>query len=200
MENFSIDYAFVLSQSRATTKDDLVKALLEVLPYDWRDEYVKMTPTETNILRFSDGGFEFLFDFSSELIATGEVADEDAVEDRVVATFGFSKGIVERRDASRMQGFPKSPIGSPMMDKGHLLARSSGGGVDVNLFPQRTELNRGWSERGKVFRQMEKYCAAHVGTFSFCRPIYVDRSWVPGAIEYGVLTKELKLWVERFEN
>jgi len=158
-----------------------------------------MTPTKTNILRFSDGSFEFLFDFSSELIATGEVADEEAVEDRVVATFGFSKANVQKRDGSRMQGFPKSPIGSPTMDKGHLLARSSGGGVDINLFPQRTELNRGWSERGKVFRQMEKYCAAHVGTFSF-RPIYLDRSRVPAEIEYGVLTEELKLWVERFEN
>ena len=38
-------------------------------------------------------------------------------------------------------------------DKGHLLSHASGGELDINLFPHRRELNRGWSEEGKLFRE-----------------------------------------------
>src|SRR5215510_664166 len=56
-------------------------------------------------------------------------------------------------------------------DRGHFIAHSIGGGLDVNVFWQDRDLNRGWSPEGKIFRQMETYCQEHPGTFCFSRPI-----------------------------
>jgi hypothetical protein len=47
---------------------------------------------------------------------------------------------------------------------------------------------------------MERYCAAHPGTFCFSRPIYTDHTARPSEIEFGLLTTERKLWVEVFAN
>lgn len=35
----------------------------------------------------------------------------------------------------------------------------------MNLFLQRRDLNRGWSQQGKQYRAMEQYLADHPGTF-----------------------------------
>ena len=80
------------------------------------------------------------------------------------------------------------------------MAHSIGGGFDVNLFSQERRLNRGWSARGKIYRQMEKYCHHHEGAFCFSRPIYTDASSVPRWLEFGVLKTDDTLWVEVFEN
>ena len=53
---------------------------------------------------------------------------------------------------SRMRGFPdvsasvRRALGTRAFfaDKGHFLGHASGGVLDINLFPQRRELNRGW--------------------------------------------------------
>lgn len=63
----------------------------------------------------------------------------------------------------------------------------------------RREVDRGWSERGKVYRRMERYCAEHSGAFCFSRSIYRDRTWVPFELECRVLRSAWDLWVERFE-
>jgi hypothetical protein len=47
---------------------------------------------------------------------------------------------------------------------------------------------------------MERYAATHPGTFAFSRLIYADHTWVPAALEYGVLLPDATLWVERFPN
>jgi len=161
-----------------------------------------MTHTATNILQFKDNSFEFLFDFSSELVTKGVVPRDQAVEDRVVAVFGRSRPSSRKRDASRMKGFlgPSSKVFANNYDKGHFIGHALGGGPDVNLFPQRKDINRGWSTRGRVFRAMERYCSKNSGTFFFLRPIYCDRSWRPCLIEYGLLTKAGDFWVEKFEN
>jgi len=70
----------------------------------------------------------------------------------------------------------------------------------VNLFPQRLELNRGRSPEGKKYRSMERYAAAHPGTFVFSRFWYTDPSWVPVSLEYGLLRPDGTFWVERFTN
>jgi len=70
----------------------------------------------------------------------------------------------------------------------------------VNLFPQQRELNRGWSEEGKLFRRMERYAAERPGTFCFARPIYSDLTCCPAIVEYAVLRPDGALWVERFGN
>ena len=197
-----IDYDRLLGALSAPDREGLLRLLADALPGLWCDAYRHLTPTPTNILQFTDHGFEFLFDFSSELVSAGIVPEEEAVEDRVVAVFGRSNPGPGKRDASRMKGFlgASSAVFGDKVDKGHFMGHALGGGLDVNLFPQRREINRGWSKRGKVFRAMERYCAEHPGTFCFSRPLYDDRSWWPCRIEYGLLTGEGAWWVEQFEN
>lgn len=80
-----------------------------------------------------------------------------------------------------------------------IFAHASGGELDINLFPQRRDLNRGWSAEGKRFRRMEKWVAKRPGTFHVHRPLYADESWVPAWLEYAVW-REGAWWVERFDN
>ena len=54
--------------------------------------------------------FEYLFDFSSELVRKAQVSAEVAVDDRVVAVWGKSQSDVGKRDASRIRGFLSGPI------------------------------------------------------------------------------------------
>lgn len=185
--------------------DVTAEYLVEVLPEEWCDLYRRLNPEPSNIYEFfvdDQKRFKYLFDLSTELVQQGGQLSENAVTDRVVAVYGRSYAHTEKRDASRMRGFLGGPLiaeGS-RFDKGHFIGHAMGGGLDVNLFPQRPEVNRGWSERGKVYRAMERYCAKHPGTFCFFRPIYCDRSWHPCLIEYGVLKQDGELWVEVFDN
>ena len=164
--NVLINYDVLLEGAPVHEEVALIKFVFTILPDEWCDRYRAMSNTETNILQLEDHGFEFLFDFGSELVAQGRVGTDQASEDRVVAVFGRSVGSSGKRDASRMRGF----LGGPIMrkdgvtsDKGHFIGHSLGGGLDVNLFPQRRDVNRGWSKQGRVFREMERYCAARPG-------------------------------------
>lgn len=203
MSDILIDYDYILSEAHATDYEEAVQFLWNVLPEEWCEKYRDMTSTTTNILQFNDYGFEYLFDFSSELVTKDGVSIDRIVEDRVVAVYGRSQSVNRKRDASRMRGFLGGPIKDSRKsstDKGHFIGHSLGGGLDVNLFPQRTDVNRGWSTHGKVFRAMERYCSKNPGTFVFCRPIYSDHTWRPCSIEYGLLLKTVAFWIERFEN
>lgn len=202
MKDFLIDYNHILSELSTFDIEKIIKFLWGKLPDRWCEKYQEMTPTVTNILRFDDNGFEFIFDFSSELVAKGIVPRDQAVEDRLVTVFGRSKPNHKKRDNNRIKGFlgPSSKVFGNNYDKGHFVAHSLGGGFDINLFPQRRDVNQGKSKRGKVFRDMERYCLKNPGTFLFNRPIYCNRSWHPCIIEYGLLTIRGTLWVERFNN
>jgi hypothetical protein len=68
------------------------------------------------------------------------------------------------------------------------------------VFVQRRDLNRGWSEDGKRFRQMEQYCVEHPGTLCFARPIYADGTSRPAWLDFGLIQQEGDLWVECFDN
>ena len=128
--------------------------------------------------------------------------------DRVVLAYAMSTLQLTRRDSTRMRGFPNVNVSvrrvlgdaAFMADKGHYLGHASGGILDINLFPQRRELNRGWSEEGKRFRSMERYVAEHPGAFFYHRPIYDDESWVPASLEYAVLKDGATWWKDTFRN
>jgi len=128
--------------------------------------------------------------------------------DRVVLAYAMSTLQLTRRDSTRMRGFPnvnfsvRRVMGDAafMADKGHYLGHASGGILDINLFPQRRELNRGWSEEGKRFRSMERYVAEHPGAFFYHRPIYDDESWIPASLEYAVLKDGATWWKDTFRN
>lgn len=132
----------------------------------------------------------------------------DLIAERVVLAYAFSTPSLTKRDASRIHGFPnvnasvQSVMGERAFhaDKGHFLGHASGGQLDINLFPQRRELNRGWSKPGKRYRAMERYVAKRPGTFFYSCPIYNDDTWIPDMLEYAVLTEDRGWWIDCFTN
>jgi hypothetical protein len=84
-------------------------------------------------------------------------------------------------------------------DRGHFIAHAAGGGTDLNLFPQAAALNRGRSEEGRRWREIERYTEQHPGTPLFVRPIYDSSSWTPAALDLAILT-DTGLRAERFCN
>ena len=132
----------------------------------------------------------------------------DRTDERVVIAYGMSTKPEKPRDLSRMRRFPDVSIGVNRVmgelvfavDRGHLISHAAGGDLDINLFPQRRELNRGWSEEGKLYRKMERRVAHHPGTFHFHRARYDDDTWIPNTLQYGVLREDETWWIEDFQN
>lgn len=194
-DSIQIPYDRIVEAATDASGTAIIEELIRFLEDEWIATYYDMSSHAPNILQFPDHGYTFLYDQTS--------ANPCDVDDRLVAAYGHSTQSEHKRDKSRIQGFLGGGIDIPgkgRFDKGHVLAHAMGGGLDVNLFPQRPELNRGRSEAGRVYRRMEKYAADHPGTFAFSRLIYSDNSWVPSFLEYGVLMPDGKLWVEWFEN
>lgn len=194
---FAIDYAQGLATLGESTYEAIVAAMTSELPHAWLARYERMCTGPTNVLVVAASGFDYLFDFSANLIARGLLPASPGREDRVVAAFGRSVATSEARPTSRIAGFPGS---DDRGDRGHFIAHAAGGGVDLNLFYQEAPLNRGWSPQGRQYRAMERYCATHPGTFCFSRPIYADATARPAQLEFGVLRLERSLWVEVFDN
>ena len=144
----------------------------------------------------------------SEIIIDFAVFLFDHKKERVVVAYALSVEQLLARDSTRMRGFPdvnasmanQKKENKFVADKGHFLGHASGGILDINLFPQRRELNRGWSEQGKQFRKMERCVANNLWTFFYHRPIYDDNTWIPNKLEYGILVENLKWWIEKFDN
>lgn len=82
------------------------------------------------------------------------------------------------------------------MYRGHFVAHAGGGGMDMNFFPQAKGLNRGTTERGKVWKAIERQIIEHPGTPLLVRPLYDDGTWVPSPDRVC----DAQLWRERFEN
>jgi hypothetical protein len=88
-------------------------------------------------------------------------------------------------------------------DRGHFISHRQGGGLDINLFPQLADINRGRTPLGAEYRAMEKACVARPGVdpvFCCSRPIYNDDSWVPTALEYAVIYSVQRIDVRTFPN
>ena len=85
-------------------------------------------------------------------------------------------------------------------DRGHFMSHRQGGGLDINLFPQRADINQGHVTLGAEYRAMEKTCVANPGIFCFSRPIYDDESWVPAELDYGVVYSPQRMVIKRFPN
>lgn len=142
------------------------------------------------------------------------IFDRGLTDERVVITYALSSKPQAERDKSRISRFPdpnesiERRLGDAGFeaDRGHFVAHSAGGGININLFPQRRTLNRGHADaekptgQGKLFRSMERYAAERPGTFLYHRAIYDDQTWIPQALQYGVLVDDAEWWVELFEN
>jgi hypothetical protein len=208
MENAApgkLDYERIVKDAGECSLESLISFLTEELPYAWRDAYLEMTQRATEIVRMQRGSFEYIYDDYATLEVTGAVRPSPDDEARLVGVLGRSEPKTERRDDSRLRGWvgPTQKSFGREWDKGHFIAHSIGGAVDgweLNVFVQRRELNRGWSEAGKRFREMEKYCVSNPGTFCFGRPLYMDPTAKPAFVEFGLLQSDGKLWTECFDN
>lgn len=158
---------------------------------DWCTEYKVGTPA-ARVLEVDLITAVYLFDQTAE---------------RVVLAYGISTLPERPRDKNRMRGFPDVKGGARKLlgedvvpfDRGHFLSHATGGPLDMNLFPQRRDVNQGRNGWGR-YRSMERYAAAHLGTFQFSRPTYCDHSWIPEQLEYGVLKEDGAWWLETFPN
>jgi hypothetical protein len=87
----------------------------------------------------------------------GEVPLGEEIEDQVDVCRGSSTP-EDRGSAKKTSSWQKGLIGQmelrfgPQYDKGHFMARRNGGGSQLNIFPQRRDVNRPWSKEGKLFR------------------------------------------------
>ena len=104
-------------------------------------------------MEIAQGDLVYLFDAAPTL---KRVADR-AADDRAVAVWGRSRPPDRRRERSRLAGLLPNPLSWSRLelDRGHLVAHAAGGGLDLNLFPQLSSLNRGRSEAGRRWRRME---------------------------------------------
>jgi hypothetical protein len=150
---------------------DIVTEIQEDLIPLWCDEYYLANPAADMVqvdLDESASSFSYLFDIQLE---------------RVLAAFGVPIYSKHKRDASRMAGHPLANAGK--FHRGHLMAHSIGGGTDINLVPQLGKLNIG------AFRVLERMvrdlAKQNLRSFYFVRPLYGDRSQMPGRFEQCVI-------------
>lgn len=103
----------------------------------------------------------------------------DIAAERLVYVIGTT-GAPEVRDRSRQQGSPKpSEKGD---EKGHVIATSLGGGMDINLIPQARSVNRG---KGSQWASIERELAKRPGSAVAIRLVYSDDSQGPASFEFG---------------
>jgi hypothetical protein len=187
MPRYVLNYAGLMAELQHKPITEVREELFSRLPDLWCDSYCEMSGSSRDICSIPQETFIYLF---------------DVVNERVVVAYGVSETNTEARDASRMAGWlgKISDRFKGRADKGHIMSHKQGGGMDINLFPQRTDVNRGRSMQGRVYRELERYCASNPDTFCFSRLIYPDQSWIPDEIEYGVLYSSTRFRVERFTN
>ena len=116
----------------------------------------------------------------------------DTAAARLVCVRGHSITPAEPRDASRQKGHPRAPKGD---QKGHLIAHSMGGGLDINLVNQSAKVNL-----GKRWRDIERLAAKNPGTAIAVHMIYEDESDRPSAFEYGYNHPKSGFQIEYFDN
>jgi hypothetical protein len=142
----------------------------ELVPL-WCDDYYSQNAKAKLVqvdLDYAGTSFSYLFDIHLE---------------RTIGAFGVPVYASHARDASRMAGYPLP--GGPKFHRGHLMAHSIGGGMDINLVPQLGKLNIG------AFRVLERkvrdLARAHHSCLYFVRPIYTNKSQTPRLLEQGVV-------------
>lgn len=190
--------------------------LYDVLPDRWCDAYQHMANDDAAIVQVSDEGYDFLFDLVAErvVVAFGLSRTNPASRDRSRMQGFLGRGSLssQNRAAMRKAGALRPDLSGLSWrerflvthgadyDRGHFISHLQGGGLDINLFPQLSHVNQGRSPEGREYRNMERWCAAHPGTFCFSRPIYCDTTWVPHRLEYGMQTGPRELVVRVFPN
>ncbi len=161
----------VRSLPRSAGGDRLADLLLPRLTRIWLYDY--RPGPDSEIVETRQAGFSYLFDIGLE---------------RLISAWGVSRGRSgEKRDKSRMQGFPLG--NGALYDRGHAIPHTLGGPTDINLVPQLATVNR------RDFRPLEKLAVATPGSLYFTHWIYPPGSvaWkdgrhqLPVAVDQGLL-------------
>lgn len=196
------DYQKLIETGNIKSIPELHNFFFEKMAYNWMDEYERMSEKHGVVTLQNFWGFAFIIDDGNQV---GNDGSKDILESRTVAAFGISNTSINQNNRKTMRAWLGATSQAfaqygPNYDKGHFIAHGFGGPIDVNLFPQRRDINRGWYEEGRPYRTMERYVAANPGTFVFSRPIYNDLSFCPHMIEFGYCTTELEFTVRQFPN
>ncbi len=193
-----LDYNQIISDYRLNSAIDINNFFIDYMVPKWLEIYQKQFYKAGDITLQEYYRYKFLFDDTSIGLLSGE---QDVPDPRVIAAFGFSHvGIGEKNRRIMRNHPPASEKFGNKYDRGHFIAHMAGGPIDINLFPQRRAINRGWSKEGKRYRAMEKYITLNSGTFAFSRPIYDDLSYLPLRLEYGYYNKNSQITFEVFPN
>lgn len=200
-------YDVIIDELASADRSLIIARLDAMLPRLWKADYLKMPGSSNNLLVVTQGDdscaghfCRYLFDHSTDpLLNEAHPTRASEAEDRVVAVWGTSRQVeASTRDKARTKGFPLGKK-SEGYDRGHFFAHTMGGGLDINLFPQAARVNR-----GGLWRRMEAFCVQTPGTFSFVRPCYVDTTWRPARLEYGIVKltqgKPAEFWGHLFDN
>lgn len=201
-----LDFQQIIHQNNFINSQQLFEHFKEKAWNRWVDEYIQESHEiygEITCQGFF-GGFQFVIDMTNDWVEP-EFPRCNLPDTRVVVGFGLSTTPADKANRTTMRSYWRH---TPLMyerfgcryNKGHLIAHSMGGPIDVNLFPQIEHINLGRSEKGKKFRSMEKYIAAHPGTFVFARLVYHDFSDCPHELEYGYCDETMLPVVETFPN
>jgi hypothetical protein len=175
----------------------------------WLEKELELALTKAYDEKFDDADVRHFNDTARRLYMLFFDCTQDWSDDiygraaRVIFVYGRSAPATSQRDHKRMRQFLGAFKDQPEYvgyDKGHFIAHSNDGQIDINLYPQLKELNRGLSLQGKLYRSMERYLQRNPGVFYFIRPIYTDLTWFPDKIDFGIFTKERGLILNRFDN
>lgn len=163
-----------IEQQRASTWAELAcgPAAQQALS-DYAAELYRAAFGDAELLELDFGETVFLFD---------NFAADDGREERTVAAWRVVPKHAPARDRSRQAGFPlHASLVAAGYERGHLIARASGGPLDINLYPQAWQVNQGRSEDGKQFRRLETLAARNPGCLQFSRLIWSGDASVPAA-------------------
>jgi hypothetical protein len=154
----------------APSQGSLRHVVVDVAAELYRDQ----VDPPVELLEFSDGAFDVLFDAAHEL---------------TVLMHGLSRPVPPNsRDQNYHRGFP----GRPGFDKGHAMSHAQGGREGgPNYFLQAPRVNRRLSPLGALWRDIESYLSANPGLFCFVRLAYPlgTSTDVPAEVEYGVMAE-----------
>ena len=139
-------YERLAKRDRAAADRQLEEAIVDLAAR----LYLQSSSRNTELLMFSDGANDCLF---------------DATNERTVLMYGRSKTTPPNsRDTPYHQGYPRAGDG---YDKGHALSHAQGGlEGGPNYFKQKRSVNQRRSGAGNLWRDIETYLAANAGVFA----------------------------------
>jgi hypothetical protein len=202
-----VDYASYAAELQLNGLPEPHSEFLRRLSGAWITAYRKQSGRPINPTEMWANGFGFLVDLEGADHGDGRGPQPPGVYMRTFAAYGLSKpsGAPRHTQDRRLRGWmgKTDQDTGAARDKGHFIAHSMGGAVvaaETNVFLQRRDLNRGWSEAGKRFRKMEVAAQEHPGALYFHRAIYLIESTTPDFLEVGICLPGQALQVAAFDN